>query len=167
MLQTVLVLAGWILTTGEEQPSSSVSLAGKAYLSPKEAPRPSPGWAHGGWPEAAALPPGSGPQSPRTMLSRRAPRVSRGCEAVPALYHTYRDAWGIFHYLQSSPAAGRSLAASQRLHSSQTLQGFVFLSPFFIPTPSSHNTPQLPTLPSSHSSPLRCPTLASGFEGQA
>lgn len=77
--------------------------------------------------------------------------------------HLHSLAWGILHYLPSSPAAGRSFAASWCLHSSQTLQGFVFLSPFFIPTPSSHNAPQLPTPPFSHSSPLRCP---SGFEGR-
>lgn len=61
--------------------------------------------------------------------------------------HLRSLAWGIFHYLQSSPAAGRSFSASWCLHSSQTLRSFVFLSLFFMPAPSSRSTPQLPTLP--------------------
>lgn len=40
-----------------------------------------------------------------------------------------------------------------------------FLSLSFIPTPSSHNTPQLPTPPSAHPSPLHRSTPASAVEG--
>ncbi|XP_008945921.1 PREDICTED: disks large homolog 2-like, partial [Merops nubicus] len=81
MLQTVLVSIGRILTTGEEQPSSSVYLGGKAYLSPREAPRPCPGWTRQGCAVAAALPSGSGHRSPCVALE---PAKLEGSEEVAA-----------------------------------------------------------------------------------
>lgn len=165
-LQTALLSVGRILTTGEEQPRSSAHLAGKAYPSPEEAPRPSPGWTRRGRAAAAALPPGSGPRSPRMALEPAKPEGSEGKSGLPKppLPSTTPKEPGLGH--PPLPAAGRSFPASWCLPSPRNWQGFVFLSPFFTSTPSSHNTPQLPTPPFSRSSPLRCPTLASGFEGQ-
>lgn len=68
-------------------------VAGKAYLSPKEAAGPSPGWTRRGRAEAAAPAPGlEAPAWRWSQLNPRARRVSQGCQAVPALHHTY-GAW--------------------------------------------------------------------------
>lgn len=132
MLQTVLVSVGRVVTTGEEQPSSLVYFAGKVYLRPNEAAGTRRGRA-----EAAAVPLGSGPQSPRMALEPAEPAGSEGKSELGScpcpLPHLQSLAWGISSCLQSSPAAGRSFAASWCLHSSQTLQGFVFLFPFLYP----------------------------------
>lgn len=95
-LQTLLVSAGRILTWIEEQLSSSVPSAGKAYLGPKSVPWLSPGWTRHSLAQSAAIPGLWVPQPPWHwgQPDWRAPRVSQGCKAgaVPALYHTY-SAW--------------------------------------------------------------------------
>lgn len=94
-LQTVLVLAGRILTTGEEQPCGSVYSAGKAYLRPKEVLHPSPVELAVAKPRKLLFPKPRGLKAPAwcwSQINWRAQRVSQGCEAIPALYHTY-GAW--------------------------------------------------------------------------
>lgn len=115
-LQTLLVSAGRILTWIEEQLSSSVPSAGEAHLGPRSAPRLCPVWTRHSLAQSAAIPRALGPAVPVALgtAGPRAPRVSQGCRAraVPALHHTY-SAWpAALPYLPSSPAAGRSLAAS-------------------------------------------------------
>lgn len=123
-LQTALLSVGRILTAGEEQPRSSARLAGKAHLSPEEAPRPSPGRTRRGRAVAAALPRGSGPRSPRMALEPAKPEGSEGKSGLRSHPcpppHLRSLAWGILLCLQLGgasqlPGAVRHLGTSRVL----------------------------------------------------
>lgn len=117
VLQTVLVSAGRILTWIEEQLSSSVPSAGKAHLGPKSAPWLSPVWTRHSLAQAAAIPWALDIAAPMA-LGTAGQEDSEGKSGLQSwscpcpLPHLQRLARGTFQYLPSSPAAGRSLAAS-------------------------------------------------------
>lgn len=167
MLQTLLVSAGRILTWIEEQLSSSVPSAGKAHLGPRSAPQLSPGWTRHSLALSAAISWGLGPLALGTA-GLGAPRVSQGCRAraVPALHHTY-SAWpAAFPVPAKQPCSWEEFGCFLMPSFILGFTEICFLSLSFIPTPSSHNTPQLPTPPFAYPSPLHCSSPASSVDGQ-
>lgn len=163
-LQTLLVSAGRILTWTEEQLSSSVPSAGKAHLGPRSAPRLSPSAGHAtAWPRALPFP-GLWARSPRgtgdsrtTGSKGKSGLQSQSCPCPPP--HLQRLACGA-SIPAKQPCSWEEFGCFLMPSFILGFTEICFLSLSFIPTPSSHNTPQLPTPPSAHPSPLQCSTPA-------
>lgn len=165
-LQTLLVSVGRILTWIEEQLSSSVPSAGKEHLGPTSAPWLSPGWTGHSLGQATAIPQARGPAAP-VALGTAGPEGSEGKSGL-SLPSTTPTAPGPrrFPVPAKQPCSWEEFGCFLMPSFIPGFTEICFLCLSFIPTPSSHNTPQLPTPPSAHPPPLHCSTPASAVDGQ-
>lgn len=170
-LQTVLVSAGRILTWIEEQLSSSVPSAGKAHLGPKSALWLSPVWTRHSLAQAAAIPRALDLAAP-VVLGTAGQEGSEGKSGLQSwscpcpLPHLLRLGPGHFPVPAKQPCIWEEFGCFLMPSFIPGFTEICFLSLSFIPTPSSHNTPQLPTPPSAHPSPLHYSTWASAVDRQ-